>query len=136
MAEGDAERLRRGYEAFNEGGVRAILELLDPEINVRERTTVPDRETYRGRAGVQKLFAAMAEAFDDVQYEPLEIDDRGAHMVVVLRQLVRGRASGIRIDDCVVHLWEIRNGRPVALTIFGSREQALVALERAELLAK
>jgi hypothetical protein len=32
-----------------------------------------------------------------------------------------------------VHVWELRNGRPVALTIFGTPEQALAALERDEL---
>jgi hypothetical protein len=30
-------------------------------------------------------------------------------------------------------VWEMRNRRPVALTIFGTREQALVALERDQL---
>ena len=134
MAEGDPERLRSGYEAFNEGGVRAILELLDPDIHVRERKTMPDAASYHGREGVQKFFDVIVEAFDDLRYEIDEIVDKGAHVIVVLRQLVHGRGSGIRMAGRTVHVWEMRGGRPVALTIFGSREQALVALERDELL--
>jgi ketosteroid isomerase-like protein len=133
MSEGDPERLRRGYEAFNEGGVRAILELLDPDIHIRERGTMPDRATYHGRAGVQKFFDVIVEAFDDLQYEVDEVIDKGSHVVVVLRQLVHGRGSGIRMAGRTVHVWELRNGRPVALTIFGTPEQALAALQRDEL---
>jgi ketosteroid isomerase-like protein len=134
VAAGDPERLRSGYEAFNEGGVRAILELLDPDIHVRERGTMPDAASYHGRAGVQKFFDVIVEAFDDLQYEVDDIIDKGAYVIVVLRQLVHGRGSGIRMAGRTVHLWEMRNGRPVALSIFGTSEQALVALERDQLL--
>jgi ketosteroid isomerase-like protein len=133
MSEEDAKRIRAAYKAFNQGGVRAILELLDPEIHVRERRTLPDRATYHGREGVQKMFDVMIEAFDDVQFEVEEVIDRDAHIVVVLQQLVHGRTSGIRVAGRTVHMWEMRNGRPIALTVFGSRDDALQALERGEL---
>lgn len=129
MAEGDAERLRAAYEAFNEGGVEAILERLDPEIHVRERATLPDRATYRGRDGVRRMFEVILEAFDDFQFEVEDVIDREAHVVVVLRQVVRGRASGIRLGGDTVHVWQMRSGRPVALTVFGTRAQALAALD-------
>ncbi len=129
MAEGDAERLRAAYEAFNEGGVEAILERLDPEIHVRERATLPDRATYRGRDGVRRMFEVILEAFDDFQFEVEDVIDRGAYVVVVLRQVVRGRASGIRLGGDTVHVWQMRGGRPVALTVFGTRAQALAALD-------
>jgi ketosteroid isomerase-like protein len=132
MAEGDADKLRRAYEAFNEGGVGAILERLDPEIHVRERETLPDRATYRGREGVRKMFEVILEAFDDLQFEVEDVVDRENHVLVVLQQVVRGRGSGIRMVGRTVHLWEMRNGRPIALTVFGTREQALTALDRAE----
>ena len=133
MAEGDAERLRRAYDAFNEGGVRAILELLDPAIKVRDRPTMPDAATYHGRTGVKKMFDSMVEAFDDLQYEVEEVIDHGRHVVVVLEQQVRGRSSQIRFGAKTVHVWEMDEGRPVALTIFGSKEHALATLERNEL---
>src|SRR6476661_7331487 len=76
MAEGDADRLRSAYEAFNEGGVDAILERLDPEIHVQERETLPDRATYRGREGVRQMFQVILEAFDDFHFEVEDVVDR------------------------------------------------------------
>jgi ketosteroid isomerase-like protein len=134
MAVGDPGRLRSGYDAFNAGGVRAILEHLDPDIRIQERGTVPDRASYHGREGVKKFFDVIVEAFDDLQYEVEDVIDKGAHVIVVLRQTVRGRGSGIRMGGRTVHLWEMRNGRPIALTIFGTTEQALAALPRDEML--
>src|SRR3977135_4184451 len=104
MAEGDPERLRRGYEAFNAGGVRAILEDLDPDIRIQERGTVPDRASYHGREGVKKFFDVIVEAFDDLKYEVEDVIDKGANVIVVLRQTVRGRSSGIRMEGRTVHL--------------------------------
>lgn len=129
MAEGDAERLRSAYEAFNEGGVDAILERLDPEIHVHERETLPDRATYRGREGVRQMFQVILEAFDDFHFEVEDVIDREKHVVVILRQVVHGRRSGIRLSGDTVHVWKMREGRPVALTVFGSRAQALAALD-------
>jgi hypothetical protein len=58
--------------------------------------------------------------------------DRDPHVVVVLRQVVQGRGSGIRLGGDTVHVWQMREGRAVALTVFGSRAKALAALEKAE----
>jgi ketosteroid isomerase-like protein len=132
MADGDADKLRSAYEAFNDGGVGAILERLDPEIHVRERATLPDRATYRGREGVRKMFEVILEAFDDLQFEVEDVVEKDNHVLVVLQQVVRGRGSGIRMVGRTVHLWEMRNGRPIELTVFGTREQALSALDRVD----
>jgi uncharacterized protein len=130
MSREDADQLRQAYEAFNHGGVGAILERLDPDIHVRERETLPDRATYRGREGVRKMFDVILEAFDDLQFEVEDVVDRETHVLVVLRQNVRGRSSGIRMMGRTVHVWEMRDGRAVALTVYGTREQALSALDR------
>jgi ketosteroid isomerase-like protein len=127
----DAAQLRQAYEAFNEGGVGAILERLDPDIHVRDRETLPDRATYRGREGVKKMFEVILEAFDDLHFDVEDVIDRDTHILVVLRQVVRGRGSGIRMVGRTVHVWEMRDGRAVALQVFGTREQALASLDRA-----
>jgi ketosteroid isomerase-like protein len=130
MSEGDVERLRSAYEAFNEGGVEAILERLDPEIYVKDRETMPDAATYHGREGFRKLFDVMLEAFDNLKYEVEDVVDRESHVVVVLKQHVRGRGSGISMGGGTVHVWKMRDGRAVALTVFGTPAQAFAALDK------
>ena len=78
------------------------------------------------------MFEVILEAFDDLQFEVEDVVEKDNHVLVVLQQVVRGRGSGIRMVGRTVHLWEMRNGRPIELTVFGTREQALSALDRVD----
>jgi ketosteroid isomerase-like protein len=127
--EEDVERLRRGYAAFNEGGLEAILDWLAPEIEVSDRQSVPDRTTHVGLVGIVALFESNLEVFDQMNFEPEEFIDVGEQILVVLRQRVRGRGSGVEVEGRVAHLWTMRDGTPVNLKIFGDKKKALEALE-------
>jgi ketosteroid isomerase-like protein len=127
----DVERLRGAYEAFNEGGVDAILERLAPEIQVRDRESSPDRETRYGREGIKQLFDSYMEAFDALRLEPEEFIDAGDQIVVSLRQSVRGKGSGAEVVGRIAHVWTMRAGAVLRLKIFKDKESALEAL-RAE----
>jgi ketosteroid isomerase-like protein len=126
----DEERLRRGYAAFNEGGVDAILEWLEPQITVHDRESSPDRETYHGVLGIKELFESTMEAFERLTLEPQEFTQVGDRMVVVVLQRAQGRGSGAEVESTVVHVWTMRDGRPSALRIFRDRERALEAARR------
>jgi ketosteroid isomerase-like protein len=129
MNSDDVERLRRGYAAFNEGGVDAVINWLAPEIEVSDRQSGPDRETRHGIAGIVQLFVSNMEAFDRLQFEPEEFIDAGEHILVVLRQRAHGRGSGIEVEGRVVHLWTMHAGRPIRLKIYGEKKQALEAVQ-------
>ena len=124
----DIERLRRGYAAFNEGGVDAIVGFLGADIELSDRQSAPDRETHHGAAGIWKYFHSTMEAFSDMSLEPLEFIESGDRVVVVLRQLARGRASGVEIEGQVAHVWTIANGVPVQLKIYRDKNAAFEAL--------
>jgi ketosteroid isomerase-like protein len=127
----DVERLRGAYEAFNEGGVEAILERLAPDFQVRDRQTSPDRETRYGREGIKQLFDSYMEAFDTLRLEPVEFVDAGDQVVVNLRQSIRGKGSGAEVVGDIAHVWTVRDGSVQQLRIFKSKETALDTL-RAE----
>jgi ketosteroid isomerase-like protein len=124
----DVERLRGAYQAFNEGGVEALLERLAPEVQVRDRESSPDRETRYGKEGIKQLFDSYMEAFDALRLEPEEFIDAGDQIVVCLRQRVRGKGSGAEVVGRIAHAWTIRGGKVVRLRIFGDKERALEAL--------
>jgi ketosteroid isomerase-like protein len=128
LAQENEDRLRRGYEAFNEGGAAAILRWLAPEITVHDRESGPDRETHHGLIGVMQLFESMMEAFDQFSLEPLEFIDAGDEMVVVLKQTARGRGSGVVLETEVAHVWAIGQGAPAGLRIYRDKERALAAV--------
>lgn len=128
----DVERLRDAYQAFNEGGVEAILERLAPEFQLRDRESSPDRgETRYGKEGIKQLFDSYMEAFDALRLEPEEFIDAGDQIVVSLYQQVRGKGSGAEVVGRIAHVWTMREGAALRLRIFGDKERALEAL-RAE----
>jgi ketosteroid isomerase-like protein len=122
----DIQRLQRGYEAFNEGGVEAVLDWLAPEIEVSDRQSVPDRMTHHGLGGIKDLFDSTMEAFGEFRLEPEEFVEVGdGRILVVLRQYARGRASGINVEGHIAHLWTMEHGTPVQLKIYRDKETAL-----------
>ena len=123
--EADVARLKLGYAAFNRGGVSAIIDWLAPDIEISERQTLPDSETYRGVVGIVDLFASNMEAFDQLEFEPERFIEVGEDIVVVVRQSAIGRASRVAVEEVVAHRWTMREGRPERLRIFGSLEKAL-----------
>jgi ketosteroid isomerase-like protein len=131
MLQDDVERLRRAYQAFNDGGVEAFLERLAPDIHVRDRDSSPDRQTRYGREGIRELFDSYMEAFDALRLEPEEFIEAGDQIVVSLHQWVRGKGSGAEVGGHIAHVWTLRGPDIYRLRIFGDKDRALAAL-RAE----
>jgi ketosteroid isomerase-like protein len=127
--EKDVETLRGAYEAFNEGGVEAIVERLAPEFQVRDRESSPDRgETRYGKEGIKQLFDSYMEAFDALRLEPEEFIPVGDQILVSLYQQIRGKGSGAQVIGRIAHVWTMREGAPSRLRIFADKERALAAL--------
>lgn len=128
MSQEYVERLRAAYEAFDEGGVEAILDRVAPDLQLRGRASDPDRETLVGGEGIVELVRLNMEVFDSLELEPIEFLDRGEVVVVVLRQRVRGRSSGVPLECETVHVWDFQDGHAAEMRIFGDRERALEVL--------
>jgi ketosteroid isomerase-like protein len=128
MAEEYVERLKSAYDAFDTGGVEAILDRIAPDLQVRGRASSPDRETLVGGEGIVELVKLNMEAFDSLELEPVEFLDRGDVIVVVLIQRVRGRGSGVPLECETAHVWDFEDGQAAQMRIFADRERALEAL--------
>jgi ketosteroid isomerase-like protein len=128
MAEVYVKRLQRGYRAFRLGGVDAIVQLVGPELEVRDRESAPDRETLIGGDGIRELVRLNEEVFDQLELEPREFIDAGDYVLVVLRMRVRGRTSGAALECETVHAWEFRNGHAARMQIYADKARALEAL--------
>lgn len=119
--------MRAGYEAMGRGDFNAVLDLMDPEIEIHDRPEIPDPQTYRGREGVLSALSQNLESFDDLEMVPESFVEEGDQMVVCILLRGRGRVSGVPVEDRLAHRWTIRDGRAVALQVYSDPADALRA---------
>ena len=122
-------RLRRGYDAFNRGDLEAVLDDLDPRIEVRERPDAPDPRHASGREETIAAFRSLQEDFEDYRFELREFHVEGDHLIVVARQSGRGRISGVPVEGDIVHAWRVMDDDRVSgLLAFSTLDEALEAV--------
>ena len=124
---------RQGYAALAAGDMDAVLELVDPDIELEIYTGRPDLpETLRlhGHQGFVENLTMLAEVFDDMEVEPVEYHEAGEHLVVTINTSGRGKGSGITVENSVVHIWTIRDGKAIRFRVYATKREALDAIAR------
>ena len=59
--------------------------------------------------------------------EPLEIEDHGEKVVVVVSLRGRGRGSSAEVETTFTQLWSLRDGKAVSLRDYATKAEALQA---------
>lgn len=125
MTRENVEVVRGMYRAFARRDRDAMLRDIDPSIRVYDRPSHPDVSVYEGREGFLRFSETDWEAFDEVVYEPEDFRARGPYVIVPVKQSGRGRSSALGIDERIVNVWKLRDGKCVELRIFSTIEEAL-----------
>jgi uncharacterized protein len=129
MSQENVDIARRGYDAMQARDMDAILELLDSDVSVEVHTGRPDLpEVLHGHAGFLQNIQGLTEVFEDIEIEPEEFFDLDDVLVVTIRTAGHGRASGIRVENRVVHIWTIRDGKATRFRVFATPDEAFEAL--------
>jgi hypothetical protein len=125
----DAELIRRGYEAWNRGDVDAVLDLLDPRIEWRGYTHIPEAGTLAGREQVRDWLERFLEAWEELEIELTDLIETGDKVVALVRFRALGKGSRVRVEGGVdAHVWTIRDGSVVAVKLYQGTGEALAAL--------
>jgi ketosteroid isomerase-like protein len=101
------ERLRAGYQAFNDGRVNGILPELEPDVEMVISMGGPEGTTvFRGHAGMAEWAREMGDVWRDIQFEPLEVEvePSGRRALAVVRVSTRGRASDMGLEGTEGHV--------------------------------
>jgi ketosteroid isomerase-like protein len=130
MAIDNAEIVRRGYRAFQEGGVEAILQFVDPEIEWHMSAAFThEPRVFQGHDGVREVFRFFNERIEDLAADPHEFIEAGERVVVPVRMHGRLRDTGEPVSYELVQVWLGRDGRAVRLDTYPDRETAALAAE-------
>jgi ketosteroid isomerase-like protein len=124
----NVEIVRRGFEALREGGVEALIELVDPEFEV---TTPPslasEPDTYRGPEGIRRYFDSFYEAMDEISFEPHSFEAVDDRVVAEFTLRARGRTTGLEFSQHAYLVWTLRDGKAVRLEVYPELAEALEA---------
>jgi ketosteroid isomerase-like protein len=123
--------VQRSYEIVNRRDFDLALAGQHPEVRIRwsgdpATGIAPDlvgRE-FQGHEGFRHAWNAWLEAFDDLQVEPNEVTDLGDRLLIGIRSVGRGTASGAQVDQNGFTLYTFREGLVASQEFFLDRETA------------
>jgi ketosteroid isomerase-like protein len=128
MSQANAEIVRRGFEAFAQGGPEAMVDFWDPAIELwLPSGLIQASGTYRGHAEVLDWMREWAEAWEEIHYTPEEFTEAGDMVLVRVLYDGRGKGSGVRIEGRFWYLFKLRNGKLLSWRLYPERAQALEA---------
>jgi ketosteroid isomerase-like protein len=121
--------VREIIDALNRGDVEAMLARMDPDF---EWTPLEDSpaasRVLRGHDQVRHYVEDWLAAFDALRLELREPTAVGDHVVVLVRGLARGRASGVEVGNSFCQVWTMRGETAVRMQEYVSREDGLAAV--------
>ena len=125
----NVELVREALEAQNRGDIEWLIDHSAPDIEIRGPGVAGEPVLYTGAAGIREYFRDMAESWQSFEAIPVDVRELGDRVVAIIHRRLRGRGSGIDIEDKLGIVYELRNG--VAIRIRGYRN-VVEALAEAE----
>ena len=98
MSEENVELVRRALDAWNQQDEETALQLFSPDAELDASGRILNPDIYTGIDGLMRFRRDIAEAWDRFEVEIEDLFDSGSLVVVFVRSLGKGRASGIEVD--------------------------------------
>jgi ketosteroid isomerase-like protein len=126
MSQQNVELLRSALDTNNEKGPEAIFALIDPDfVAVIPSSLSVEPDSYRGVDGMRRYFELWSEVMDEVRFLAEEFIDAGEKVVVPSRVVARSRETGLELEQRVVQVWTIRDGRALSVEAYPTKVEAL-----------
>jgi ketosteroid isomerase-like protein len=132
MSQEDVDNLRLAYRQFIATGEFSGNFTPDFVWDMSTFQGWPERQTYEGIEGARQFMSDWLEAWEDWQLELEELVDAGDHVVAVVRQRGRSKATGLPEDMRFAQVWTFRDGAQARMRMFASRTDALEAVGASE----
>ena len=132
MSQENVEIVQQALEAFERGGLDALLPFYDPEVTWEEAEDEPEAETHRGHDGLRALVDKWLVPFDDLRILPEEFIDAGEAVVMPYRFRARERSSGTDITAPETWVFWVRDGKICEVREYRRKAEALEALGLSE----
>jgi uncharacterized protein len=124
----NAELVREAFERWNAGDKESLLDNIDPAVEIHVASAEAfGREPYRGHDGYREWLATMADSFDHWEVRPTVFHERGDTVVLLGTMHLRGRLSGVQLDQETGWLVRLRGDKMWYFQAFLNHKEALDA---------
>ena len=121
------ERIQALFAAYARGGVAAVRDLIDPDMELVPLTG--EGKVYRGPKGLDEYVRDMAERGESVDAEAVGYEELGDCVIVAGRMRLR-REAGSLTDSQVTWVYRFEGDKLVAARAYPGRLSAEEAAER------
>ena len=133
MKGSDADLITRMLDEWNGGDVDALLQVFDPEVEVRPAlSTFLASMVYRGHEGVRTWYAETNEPWAQLHADAERFIEAGDRTVVIVALHARVPGGEIDVAARIAHVVSVRDGRIVRLDGYDEPDKALAAVGLAE----
>lgn len=136
MSDANADVVRRFYAEVlardrqgNPAIFAAIPELLDPEVEIEQMTSIVGTAgSFRGYDGLAQSAREVFAVFTDLGFELLHLQQRGDAIATLFVIRATGRASGVPVEFQGSHEFRLRDGRIVRWVVHQEPDAAFRAI--------
>jgi len=115
--------------AFADGGIDAMVEFMDRDVDWRAIEGAPDDVgEMHGREAMRRYIQDWVDMFDDITNVPEELVDLGDDRVLAVQHVTgRAKGSGIETELRYAVVYTLRDGKIVHAREYIDRQQAVEA---------
>jgi hypothetical protein len=128
MSEENVRKTEEYMAAYNRRDFDAAVKDFHPEVD----WVLPEHQSFdscRGPRQIIRFWEGLDETFDVLQLRPQETVDGGNRVAVRLRHAVRGKGSGVEMEEVLYHqITFFEDGLMVRIEYVTSWEEALEAV--------
>jgi ketosteroid isomerase-like protein len=117
----NVELVKQGFAAFQRGDIETVLNFFSDDIDFRDSMPAeiwPWAGKRRGRAQAAEFYAGLAEVAEFEQFEPQEFIAQGNKVVVLAFERFRIKATGRMVENELVTVLTLREGKVVQLRTY------------------
>ena len=121
MAAEDIELLRKAYAARSP---EEFGEYLHPDAELHQAAEIPDSDVYRGKEEFLRGLGLWLEDWERFRYVPVEVLESPNGIYMNLKMVGRGKGSGVKLEQQVFNIWDMRDGLAWRCMVFWDEDSA------------
>jgi ketosteroid isomerase-like protein len=118
--------IRAMFDAFNSEDIARMLAFTHPDFEVSVPPTLSaEPDVYQGLDGMRRYWETFQDAMEQIRFQPGRVAETDHGVLVEMHLTARGRQTGIPVEQRVIGIWEIRDGKAWRIRVFPAMPDAL-----------